>query len=361
MGIDVHRGLIYVVRRTRQENFFVLDATNLSQVSATRLDGRGEKVRIYRDRATLESFGNEPDDYVTDVLAQRTLEFIEKQDNRPFFAILALDSPHLHSFVELPPAPRHIGAFAGIPPWRPLSYDEADVSDKPSLFADLPRAADRFFLPTFGAWMDSHRQRQLEALLSVDEAIAAIIDVIEDLGEQEDTVVIFTSDNGYNWGEHRIWSGKSRPHEESIRVPLTVSYPRLIEPGSEDETHMVLNIDLAPTIAELAGVVPGGLVDGESFVPLLKGEPVPGWRTDFLIEQYGGFFPNEATVFQGIRDTAGKYAYYPNLGEDELYDHVLDPDEMESQASNPAYDSVRFQYQDRINELMTNDALRVDF
>lgn len=565
-GVDVHRGLIYVVRRTRRENFFVLDASNLSQISATRLDGRGEKVRIYRDRAyvaargreglqvvdvgdpnqphvlyrigdasatsvhvdaahayltgrrkrdgllivdtesqmrpnvvviytddqhgssvdfmptvqelasrgltfrqsfvttplcgpsraslltglythnhgailnvsyigagpgaigsdqstvatwlqsagyrtgffgkylngfghlctegicnvppgwddwqanaaggigsiyynygisnngVLETYGDQPDDYSTDVLAQKAVDFVERQDNRPFFAILSVNAPHLNSFVSLPPAPRHIGAFAGVPPWRPPSYDEEDVSDKPSFFADKPRAADSFLtFSTYGAWLDKHRQQQLEALLSVDEAVGEILETLERIGEDQDTVVIFTSDNGYFWGEHRLWSGKGGPHEESIRVPLIVSYPRLIEPGGEDQTHMVLNIDLAPTIAALADTIPDGPVDGQSFVPLLKGEPAPGWRSDFLIEVYGNFSGAGEGVYQGFRDASVAYAYYPNSAEDELYDLVDDPDEMESQASNPLYDTVRSYSQNRINQLMTNDALRIDF
>jgi arylsulfatase A-like enzyme len=130
----------------------------------------------------------------------------------------------------------------------------------------------------------------------------------------------------------------------------------LIEPGGENATNMVLNIDFAPSIAELAGAVPDGPVDGQSILPLLKGEPVAEWRTDFLIEQYAG-----ARIYQGLRHTSGTYAYYLNLGEEELYDHLVDVDQMESQAYNPAYDSIRLYCQDRIQQLMTNDALRVEF
>lgn len=313
------------------------------------------------NNGVLELFGSEPEDYSTDVLARRTLDFIETSDNRPFFAILSVSAPHLDDFLSLPPAPRHVGVFDGIPPWRPPSYDEEDLSDKLAEFQNRPRASDPFSItPSYGWWVDYVRQRQLEALLSVDEAIGDIEDALEQVGEYEDTVIIFTSDNGFYWGEHRLWTGKGGPEEESIRVPLTISYPRLIEPGREDDTHMALNIDLAPTIAELAGTVPGGPVDGRSLVPLLEGEVVP-WRVDFLIEHYGSFVRTENHVYQGIRHASGVYAYYPNIGEDEIYDLLVDADEMESQASNPAYDPVRSYCQDRINQLMTNDALRVDF
>jgi arylsulfatase A-like enzyme len=324
---------------------------------------QGGVGHIYYDyglcnNGTLEFFGSEPEDYSTDVLAQKALEFLEGEDNRPFFAILSVNAPHLHSFVEVPAAPRHTGAFDGVTPWRPPSYDEEDLSDKPSVYADQPRAADPFAIKgSWGSWLDFHRQQQLEALLSVDEAIGEIIETLERLGEDEDTVVIYTADNGYYWGEHRLWSGKGPPYEESIRVPLIVSYPRLIEPGGENATNMVLNIDLAPSIAELAGAIPAGPVDGQSFLPLLKGEPVAGWRSDFLIEQYDG----GEHVYQGIRHTSGMYAYYLDSGEEELYDHLVDIDQMESQAYNPMYDSTRLYYQDRIQQLMTNDALRVEF
>jgi arylsulfatase A-like enzyme len=313
------------------------------------------------NNGTLESFGNRPEDYSTDVLTRKAVAFLERRDTRPFFALLSVNTPHI-DFLGLPPAPRHIGAFAGIPPWRPPSYDEADLSDKPSLFADRPRAADELDSSwTNGEWTDSLRQQQLEALLSVDEAVGEIVATLERMGEHEDTVIIFTSDNGFNWGEHRQWGGKVFPHEESIRVPLAVSYPRLIAPGSEIETSMVLNIDLAPTIAELANTIPGGPVDGRSLVPFLKGESAPRWRNDFLIEHYGSFNPIESAVFQGIRHTSGKYVYYLNTDEDELYDYLRDIFEMESLASPSGYDSVRRAFRGRINQLVTNPAMRSNF
>jgi arylsulfatase A-like enzyme len=140
-----------------------------------------------------------------------------------------------------------------------------------------------------------------------------------------------------------------------------ITYPRLIEPGRLDTTHMALNIDLGPSIAELAGAVPDSPVDGQSLVPLLKGEAVEGWRTDFLIEQYGGFSSTTPDIFQGIRIGSGTYAYYLNTDEEELYDLSVDPNQMESQAYNPAYDAMRLYCQSRMQELVSNDAFRLDF
>lgn len=157
---------------------------------------------------------------------------------------------------------------------------------------------------------------------------------LEDRGALANSMVIFTSDNGYLFGEHRL-STKVVPYEESIRVPLLPRYPGVTAPRTE--AAIVLNNDLAPTIAELLGVVPGLTVDGRSLVPLLEGTAVADWRSLFLIEG----FPTEAEgisipAYQALR--SGPTALYPNRlrtfwndGALEYHDLILDP----YQLSNP--------------------------
>src|SRR5262249_44900806 len=162
------------------------------------------------------------------------------------------------------PAPRHVGRYAGVPPSRPLSYNEADVSDKALYIRRTP-----LLTPERMDTTDALYQDMLESLLSVDDAVADILHALRDTGRDEDTIVVFTSDNGLALGEHR-WVGKVCPYEECLHVPLVVRYPRLVRSARVD-TRAVANIDLAPTFAEFADAHPTSSVDGTSFASLLDG------------------------------------------------------------------------------------------
>src|SRR5437773_8908388 len=116
---------------------------------------------------------------------------------------------------------------------------------------------------------------------------------LRDIGQSDNTLVIFTSDNGYSWGSHR-WKPKQCPYEECIRVPMIMRYPDLVVGAPRTDDRIVLNIDFAPTIADLAGVVPDTLINGTSLVPLLANRAT-GWRTDFLDEHWNGERSEEHT------------------------------------------------------------------
>ena len=324
----------------------------------------GAVGRIYynyglSENGTLVHYGGDTQDYSTDVLTGKVLDFIARDDGRPFFAYFSPNAPHVNALTALQ-ARRHAGIYDDIVPWRPPNYDEEDVSDKPTPIAELPRGSEFFQgFNTNRSFVDGLlRKDQLESLLAVDEAIDAIMDLLRNKGIERDTVVIFTTDNGYNWGEHRRWGGKQFPHEENIRVPLFISYPRLIEAPATDHSHLALNIDLAPTIADLAGVEPDGHVDGVSLVPLFGGGRVSGWRADFLIEYYGS---GGGINYQGIRHRAVMYAHYFGFGEDEIYNVVIDPYQLTSLIDVPGIDPWIGLFQRRIDDLMTNDALRFGF
>src|SRR4029077_4315571 len=155
-----------------------------------------------------------------------------------------------------------------------------DVSDKP----DWVKFMAHITTPAGNVQTDVLRQHQLETLLAVDEAVAALLAQLEALGLTDDTLVVYTSDNGFMWGEHWWWS-KWAAYEESIRVPLVIRWPtRRPEPGRSSE--LVLNIDLAPTLAEAAGVPVPPTVDGQSLLPLLDGTGA-SWRSDFVTEGWG--------------------------------------------------------------------------
>ncbi len=265
---------------------------------------------------TVRRYGHARKDYSTDVLADHAERFIDATKG-PFFLYLAPSAPHKPST----PAPRDRGSLHSLRPHRPPSFGEADTSDKPAWVQAIPEIAsnreDRF---------DEFRLGQLESLGAVDDAVHRIVRTLRASGEIHDTLFVFTSDNGIQFGEHRL-RGKEAPYEESIRVPMVVRYDA-IRGRARDERRMVLNIDLAPTFADLAGVRLND-PDGRSIVPLLK-DRSPRWRSGFLIEHVGGRIP----TYCAVRTKRWKYVYYID-GERELYDLKHDPYELEDLAEDP--------------------------
>lgn len=243
----------------------------------------GVTYRVSEEDGTLTVYDDHSSDaqYSTDLSARKMRDFVSAAvaDGQPFFAYWTPVASHTDGFAPPAPAARHHGLFADLPLWRPPSWGEADVTDKPRAYASLG-------VETTG-YTDLMRRSAYETLLAVDEQLGAFLDLVDGLGVGNDTVILFTSDNGVMWGEHRLFNqSKGCPYEECQRVPFVVRYPRLGTPGTV-RTEPVLNIDVAPTIANLAGVAPPTAVDGRSIVPLLVGTaPTPAWRADYLMESY---------------------------------------------------------------------------
>lgn len=316
-------------------------------------------VQHYYNYALAENdqvniYGATPADYSTDVLGAKAVDFITSSQGQPFFLHVGFHAPHQEGGAAPIPAPRHDGLFASEPLWRPASYDEDDISDKPAWLGIQPRAGDILsgFL-TFGSWGDFIRQRQLESLLGVDEAIDAMVNALEATGQADNTIFVFTSDNGHFWGEHRLFFGKNFPYEESIRIPLVIRYPRLIAAAREDD-RQVLNIDLPPTLASLAGVPIPASVDGESLAPLLENAATP-WRSDFVIELWSNNESDGLPTYAGVRNDTRKYVGYPSAPDAELYDLVSDPYELENRAHDPAYQDVVATLQARLDALLNSN------
>src|SRR4030095_4859506 len=201
-------------------------------------------------------------------------------------------------------APRRAGVSQPTAPGRPRSYDEADVSDKPSWLQNTPEMTS-----DEEADLDQVRIDQLEMLQAVDEAIGGstehgivgIMEHLRALGVAENTFVVFFSDNGWHWGEHRT-RAKNKAYEESIRAPMLVYSPRLA-PLPRVESRFALNIDLAPTFAELAGAPIPIAPDGQSLVRVLDAtQPEGTWRTDFLTEGWP-----RSHVWATVREAQWKY------------------------------------------------------
>ncbi len=269
-------------------------------------------------------FGGATQDYSTDVVKDKAMAFIEGTPlTQPFFLLFAPVAPHAPAI----PAQRDIGTFASLPPWRPPAYNEADVSDKPFWIRQLPLISS-----TTSASSDALHQRQVESLQALDRAVGAILDTLGRLGRLSNTYIIYTSDNGLSWGEHRWVDSKACVYEECVRVPLWVAGPGIT---GRPDGHLVENIDLAPTILELAGVAPQAPVDGRSLVPLLANGSAP-WRTEVLLEYLGS--GSSANDFSAVRTSGYVYAEYAN-GDRELYDLTVDPFQMTNVFNDPAYTS----------------------
>jgi len=201
-----------------------------------------------------------------------------------------------------------------------------DLSGKPVLTRELDgKGRDQLVKP--GARNEETARNQLRCLASVDEGLGRILDTLDERKLADDTIVLFTSDNGFFWGEHRL-ADKRAAYEESIRVPLLVRYPKLIKAGTKVDP-IALNVDVLPTLLELAGAPVPSDVHGKSLVPLLKGETPGDWRKAALLEYVQeDRYPRVAT-WDAVRGDRWKLIRYSDLqGMDELYDLQADPHEM---------------------------------
>jgi arylsulfatase A-like enzyme len=283
------------------------------------------------DNGAEVTFGDAPADYATDVLAARATDFIQGAEE-PFFLYFAPKAPHYDVVGSVTPAPRHVGAFAGLEPWYSPSVNELDIRDKPYYVRRLP------FVP--GERIAALRQDQLESLLAVDEAIAAMLAALKETGELADTLIVFTSDNGHGWGEHRRMN-KVAPYEESIRVPLVVRWDSLgVAPRTESK--LALNTDLAQTVAAAAGVAVEA--EGRNLLPLMF-DPAQRWREHFIIESYL-YLDRRVPPYCGFRSERWKYVQY-QTGEEELYDLARDPYELSNRRERSALPR-RMSYRERL-------------
>jgi N-acetylglucosamine-6-sulfatase len=278
--------------------------------------------------------------YSTDYYAERALSVIRRMgDTRtPFFLSLAFLAPHSGGpsdpddpagLVTPSPAPRHAGRFAGERLPGDPSYNEADLSDKPSFIQVLPPIT-----AARAAAIDENYQQRLESLLAVDEAVVRLVDTLRAERELDNTLILFTSDNGFFHGEHRVALGKVLVYEPSIRVPLIMRGPGV--PEGERRRQLVTNADLAPTILEAAGAKPGKPQDGRSLFPLLEDRGLE-WGRDLLIEGAPGV---NQPAFDALRTY--RYVYVQHTtGERELYDLERDPHQLTSLHNDPAYANVQ--------------------
>ncbi len=275
--------------------------------------------------------------YITDILTDYALEWLDRDRDKPFFLYLSHKAVHA-SFI---PAERHLGR-----------YDDAEL-EYPSTMADTAEnyaGKPQWVKEQRNSWhgvdymyhgsmdFDTFYRRYCETLLGIDESIGRILDRLEETGMAESTLVVYMGDNGFSFGEHGLID-KRHMYEESMRVPMLAHCPELIPPGTI-VNGMVQNIDVAETVLDAAGLKPPEYMDGRSFIPLLQGKEIP-WRDAVFYEYYWERnFPQTPTV-HGIRTDRYKYIHYHGIWDtDELYDIENDPEERHNLIDNSEYSKI---------------------
>jgi len=228
------------------------------------------------ENGRLVNHGQKPNDYLVDVLAQKSRDFIaSRKPQRPFFMYVAPYVPH----QPATPAPRYANAFSGYTPPKTPSYNEADVSAEPAYIRNRP-----LLTPAQVRYIDGLGLRRVRSMLAVEDLLRTIVDSLTAARQLDNTYIVFTSDNGFHLGQHRLPFGKQTPFEEDIHVPLVVRGPGV--PAGATTAGFAREIDLAPTFAALAGAHPADFVDGMSLVPALHNDSDASFPKDVLIEHF---------------------------------------------------------------------------
>lgn len=301
------------------------------------------------ENGTIKHYGNAAEDYSTDVVADKAVDFIrraESDDEQPFFLFVSPTAPHL----PLKPAPRHANnpyADAKVP--TSPNFQEDDISDKSWWL----RASGLVRKAEVAVWNPIDYRNRQGSLYALDDLVAKVVASLDAAGELDNTYLIFTSDNGYNLGAHRLLH-KMAPYEESIRVPLAIAGPGI--PAGLARSQFVLETDFAPTFAQWAGLPVPATMDGRSLLPLLGATQPSSWRKDFLLQYAATGVANgigaelppvmwylsgyDIPTYRALRND--KYLFvefydkekFPNVHEHELYDLQGDKYQMNNLVSD---------------------------
>ena len=303
-------------------------------------------------------------DYGTNVYVNLTDRFIRDSvhQRQPFFAYLSVYAPH----QPARPAKQDLAKFPGAHAPRTASFDQTNVRRMPTFVRDLPR-----FSPAETAAIDRVYRKRIRSLQAVDRGVANLVHTLKVTRQLDNTYIVFTSDNGFHLGQHRMPAGKETAYESDIHVPLLVRGPG-VRVGAH-EPRLAGNTDLAPTFEAMAGVRSPSFTDGRSLLPLSEGHPPSHWRKGYLVEhrqESGEVRPSRADAgkrstleppdhdelargdgrppreirdemllnrgaqipdYDAVRTARYLYAEYAN-GDRELYDLKVDPDEIHNLA-----------------------------
>ncbi len=282
------------------------------------------------ENGKLVSYWSTPDDYLTDVLAGKGVGFINRsvRARDPFLLEIATFAPH----SPFTPAPRDAGDYPGLQAPRTPAFDAANASAPQWLAGRPPLKAGQI------ARLDEHFRARAQAVEAIDDLVGRLERTLRARGVADNTYLVFSSDNGFHMGDHRLMQGKMTAFDTDIGVPLIVVGPGI--PAGRTVGRLAENIDLRPTFSRLTGAPVPDDVDGRSLVPLLRGRPVAAWRTAALIEHHG---PDQSqsdpdyqppasgnpTSYEAIRKPSSLYVEYRN-GDREYYDLATDPYELDN-------------------------------
>jgi arylsulfatase A-like enzyme len=311
---------------------------------------------------TYGSLDEDPDDpadpasYSTDVYTDKAVRAIEERapSAQPFFLNVAYLAPHegrpegggaSRCADTAKPAARHAGLLDDEPLPLPPSFNEADVSDKPRPISRFEPMSPQQITRT----TKNYRCRG-ESLFAIDEGVKRIVEALRASGELRDTLLIYTSDNGFFHGEHRIGAGKNRVYEEAVRVPLLMRGPGI--PRGVEVADIAGNADVTATIATAAGARPDHPLDGRSLLGFAA-HPERYHGRELLIEQDAPTKPDgnpRGTEYQAVRTSHYQLVRYWD-GQIELYDLETDPYELQNLRSDPAYDEVQRALVERLDRI----------
>ena len=301
------------------------------------------------------------DNYISDELTNRSINWMSSVKENPFCLYLSHKAVH----AEFMPAKRHAGKYKDLeivsPPSMYLTatdsskqYGKITAPKTMVNYRDIPKWVRQQRHSWHGVdYMyngqipfDEFYHLYLEALLAVDESIQQVMEWVEKNGLAENTMIVYMGDNGFQFGEHGLID-KRTAYEASMRVPLLVWAPGLVKGGTVIQ-QMILNIDLAPTFLEMAGLSKPLHMQGQSFLPLLKGQTIT-WRDKVFYEYYWEqAFPQTPTTF-AVRTDKYKYIFYNGIWDiNELYDLVNDPYEMNNLIRNKEMDKTGLALRDEL-------------
>ena len=325
--------------------------------------GKLEDPELWEDGGLKPARG-----YMTDLLNERAVAFVRRPRRRPFALFLAhkavhpdilqrqdgrMDASRIGGYV-LPERHRDLYKGAVYPPRpsvRPLEEVAASKPALRALFAERAKPESQAILAKMDAGTPEEIRKRAAMMVSVDEGVGMLREALEATGQIDDTFIVFLGDNGFFFGEHGLTVERRFAYEEGIRTPFLVRYPPRIRAGSTVDS-MVIALDIAPTLIELAGGQPGPHVQGLSFLPLLDGRH-QALRRSFFIEYYSeGAWPWLVGMgYRAVRTERHKYISWTHHDVAELYDLGADPYEMTNLADAPAHAALRAELHEELRRL----------
>jgi arylsulfatase A-like enzyme len=314
--------------------------------------------------------------YVTDVITDLAIDFLRSRPkDRPFFLMCHHKAPHR----EWTPDEKHRLMFERrVIPEPPTLWDDyatrtdalhenrqrvaddltrrdlklvpppgLDATDREAWLSVKPAAVTRsvdgkttrLAGPALARWKyQRYMQDYLACVQSIDDNVGRLLDFLKESGLERDTIVVYTSDQGFFLGDHGLYD-KRFMYEESLRMPLLVRWPAVVRPGSRSEA-IALNVDFAPTFLEAAGIAPPATMQGRSLLPLLRGEAPPGWRTAMYYRYYHDPGHHNTRAHYGVRTVTHKLIYFWKKNQWELFDLRSDPAELRNLYGQPGQETV---------------------